>query len=79
MTKRDYVRIAHVLAKHNASDELIESMAEMMKQENPKFKKSTFRTFVKLESWHHKIKTGQTEPEMVAYRAQYLKNTGVAT
>lgn len=55
MTKRDYARIAHVLAKHNASDELIASMAEMMKQENPIFKESTFRTFIKLQSLHHKV------------------------
>lgn len=57
MTKRDYVRIAHVLATHNASDELIGSMAEMMKQENPKFKESTFRTFIKIESLQHRVRS----------------------
>jgi len=64
MTKRDYVRIAHVLAIHNASEELIASMAEMMKQEDPSFKESTFRFFIKYGRWQHKIKTGQLEPEL---------------
>ena len=42
MTRKDYEAIAHILNSHDASDQMIEDFARMLRNDNPRFDDSRF-------------------------------------
>lgn len=51
MTIQDYRAIGDVLAKNNATPEIIDAMCDLFLKDNPKFDKKIFMRFIKGTGW----------------------------